>query len=310
MAARARNARTKNYDDDDDESRRERDRLREERRKQTEREMRLENLKGKRKRDEDRDISERIALGQAAPTLTGEAMFDQRLFNQSSGISQGFGAEDNYNLFDKPLFRGSSSTQLFRPKQGAEDIYGSEADLEALKSTSRFKADKGFHGTESADKPKPRTNPVEFEKQPDTGGDDFDFLDDFMDEAKSAKMDDALSKSMMSNPRRPVEPAQPHRSPSPSNDDRSPHRRRSRSPRRNRSPRRSPVDRSPRRRRSGSPRRDYRRDSPDRHRERRRSRSPRRDRSPRRSRDYRRGPYDRPDDRNRSRYSPDRRSRR
>mmetsp|Transcript_84077 Transcript_84077/g.126041 ORF Transcript_84077/g.126041 Transcript_84077/m.126041 type:complete len:596 (+) Transcript_84077:34-1821(+) len=300
MAARARNARTKNYgDDENDEARRERDRLREERRRQTEREMRLENLKGKRKRDEDRDISERIALGQAAPTLTGEAMFDQRLFNQSQGISQGFGAEDNYNVFDKPLFNGGTSSKLFRPKKGAEDIYGSDADLEALKNSKRFQADKGFRGAEKEGN-KPRTVPVEFEKQPDTG-DDFDFLDDFMDEAKTAKMDDVLSKTMMSAPRRPVETGD-RRKRSPSPNGRSPRRspsprRRSRSPPRRRH--RSPRSRSPRGRWSRSPPRRRDRNSRDRSRE-----------------NYRRGPYDRPDrspdrrSRSRRSPSPDRRSRR
>ena len=294
MAARARSARTNNYEeeDDDDQSRAERDRLRDERRKQTEREMRLENLKGKRKREEDRDISERIALGQAAPTLTGESMFDQRLFNQDAGIGQGFGDDDSYSAFDKPLFQGTSAHQMFRPKKGAEEIYGSEADLEALKtSTRRFQPDRGFQGAESDGKA--RRNPVEFERQPGTvqndgaPTDDFDFLDDYMDEAKTAKMDDALSKTTMSAPRRPVDTGVPSRSPinrrsrSPS-----PRRRRSPSPRRRRSP-------SPRGRRSPSPRR---RRSPSPYRRGRRSPSPRR--SPeRRSRDdrrgYRRSPYDR-----------------
>jgi SNW domain-containing protein 1 len=36
--------------------------------------------KSKTTRDEERDISEKIALGQAQPT-SREAMFDQRLFN-------------------------------------------------------------------------------------------------------------------------------------------------------------------------------------------------------------------------------------
>ena len=36
--------------------------------------------KSKGLRDEDRDISEKIALGQAQPT-SRDAMFDQRLFN-------------------------------------------------------------------------------------------------------------------------------------------------------------------------------------------------------------------------------------
>ena len=36
-------------------------------------------------RDRDRDISEKIALGQAAVKPSGEGMYDQRLFNQDAG---------------------------------------------------------------------------------------------------------------------------------------------------------------------------------------------------------------------------------
>jgi len=41
--------------------------------------------KTKTERDNDRDVSEKIALGQAQPT-SKEAMFDQRLFNQTAGL--------------------------------------------------------------------------------------------------------------------------------------------------------------------------------------------------------------------------------
>ena len=44
--------------------------------------------KNKVDRDEGRDVSEKIALGMLKGTakLTGESMYDSRLFNQSSGI--------------------------------------------------------------------------------------------------------------------------------------------------------------------------------------------------------------------------------
>ena len=185
-----------------DESRSERDRIREEERKRTEREMRLENLKKGKKREEDRDISEKIALGQKVTALSGEAQFDQRLFNQSQGMSTGFGADDSYNVFDRPLFQ-TSAQQLFRPKKN-DKTYGSEADLEELKNVKRFQADQGFAGTEDEDakdrkKFVPRSGPVQFEQ---SAHDEFEFLDEFIDEAKSAKMDAALSKTMMSAPRR------------------------------------------------------------------------------------------------------------
>ncbi len=66
-------------------------------------------------RDEDRDVSEKIALGLkptgGAGAAGGDAMIDQRLFNQSSGMDSGFGADESYNLYDKPLFAGTSMNQ-------------------------------------------------------------------------------------------------------------------------------------------------------------------------------------------------------
>ena len=61
---------------------------REDRRRERERERRLDARdahgvkKSKLTRDRERDISEKIALGQANVRATGEAMYDQRLFNQ------------------------------------------------------------------------------------------------------------------------------------------------------------------------------------------------------------------------------------
>jgi SNW domain-containing protein 1 len=46
-------------------------------------------------RDQGRDISEKIALGLAKPTMSKESMFDSRLFNQSEGISSGFRGGDD-----------------------------------------------------------------------------------------------------------------------------------------------------------------------------------------------------------------------
>lgn len=47
-------------------------------------------------RERERDVSEKIALGlhTGAQKLQGEAQFDSRLFNQSAGMSSGFGQED------------------------------------------------------------------------------------------------------------------------------------------------------------------------------------------------------------------------
>ncbi|KAJ3038999.1 mRNA splicing protein [Rhizophlyctis rosea] len=69
----------------------------------------------------ERDISEKIALGRAQPTLSKESMFDQRLFNQSAGLSSGFGDEDSYNLYDKSLPASSSSAATHSPGHSAKD---------------------------------------------------------------------------------------------------------------------------------------------------------------------------------------------
>jgi SNW domain-containing protein 1 len=99
--------------------REERDDIREERRRAKEKERRLmdagmsSHKQNKLSRDRDRDISERIALGIANVTkLTGEAMYDQRLFGQESGLQSGFGEEDENNAYDKPLF-AQGKTNIF-----------------------------------------------------------------------------------------------------------------------------------------------------------------------------------------------------
>jgi SNW domain-containing protein 1 len=66
---------------------------REERKRERERERRLDARdahgvkKSKLTRDRERDISEKIALGQANVRSQGEAMYDQRLFNQARARS-------------------------------------------------------------------------------------------------------------------------------------------------------------------------------------------------------------------------------
>ena len=127
-----------------------REEIREERRRERERERRLEardaggGKRSKVTRDRERDISEVVALGQArVGGATGEQLYDQRLFNQSAGLDAGFGADDGYNTFDKPLFadRGAS---LYAPRPVAED---GEAPEEAART---FRPDRGFAGTEGA----------------------------------------------------------------------------------------------------------------------------------------------------------------
>ena len=95
---------------------RERDQIRRLIRKENERDRRREQAglsKTKTERDADRDISEKIALGQAQPT-TRDVMYDQRLFNQTAGLNTGFGDEEDYDLYDKPLFADRTAASIYK----------------------------------------------------------------------------------------------------------------------------------------------------------------------------------------------------
>jgi len=177
----------------------ERDELRHERKRERERERRLEIKDGKRSkmtRDGERDVSERIALGEAVPAAT-ETLYDQRLFNQSGGVSSGLGgADDTYNIYDKALFRsGAASEAIYRPSRAQEDEWGDEdATTEAVMKNARFKStDKGFEGTEEQDTSR-RGRPVEFAADDDEA-DPFG-LDQFLSEAKKANALDTIGEGV------------------------------------------------------------------------------------------------------------------
>mmetsp|Transcript_26366 Transcript_26366/g.38949 ORF Transcript_26366/g.38949 Transcript_26366/m.38949 type:complete len:572 (-) Transcript_26366:125-1840(-) len=157
--------------DDDAVAARQRDRLRQARRKERERELRAEsNMELKRKKlEEDRDISEKMALGVHTGTgggLSGDV--DARLYNQSAGMDSGFGADDEYNTYSKPLFEGrQAASSIYRPTRGDTE-YNADEKYEELEkgATSRFQPDKGFDGAESGNlnNAGPRSVPVQFEK--------------------------------------------------------------------------------------------------------------------------------------------------
>lgn len=155
---------------DDEVAAAQRERLRAERKREREKEMRMEQNK-KAKLEADRDVSEQIALGvhQGGGALGGE--MDARLYNQSGGMDSGFGADDEYNTYSKPLFGrtgGVSGSSIYRPTRGDTE-YNADEQYDQLKrdATTKFQADKGFAGAEGgADiRRGPRTGPVQFEKQ-------------------------------------------------------------------------------------------------------------------------------------------------
>jgi SNW domain-containing protein 1 len=114
--------------------------------------------------------------------MSKETMFDSRLFNQSHGMSAGFGAEDDYNLYDKPLFSGSSAAAIYRPKRSEEaSIGGVSADR--IEKIVEGKPHRGFKGADATDAP--RDGPVQFEKEVDPFG-----FSEFMGSAKRGRETD------------------------------------------------------------------------------------------------------------------------
>ena len=87
-------------------------------------------------------ISGPLQCQQANVRAGGEAMYDQRLFNQEGGMASGLASEDAYNLYDKPLFADRGSN-LYRPKAAQDDeLYGgSAAGAEGVR-TEKFRPDK------------------------------------------------------------------------------------------------------------------------------------------------------------------------
>lgn len=149
-----------------------RERLRQERRREREKELRQESnmeLK-KRKLETERDVSEKIALGVHTGTGGAGGEVDSRLYSQSAGMDSGFGADDEYNTYSKPLFdrqSGVSSSSIYRPTRGDTEYNADETYDSLVKgATSKFQPSRGFAGAESggALQAGPRTAPVQFEK--------------------------------------------------------------------------------------------------------------------------------------------------
>lgn len=178
----------------DEEAREIRDKMRAEKRRERERELRMNNMGAEQRakqlaRQQNRDISEKVALGLAKPTLSKESMLDSRLFNQES-LTANFADDDSYNLYDKPLFHGSTAAAaIYKARgnisEGNEESFGGGTDEgigSALKN-DRFGLGQPRVGFEGASDQEIREGPVQFEK--DTG--DVFGLNQFLDEAKSGR---------------------------------------------------------------------------------------------------------------------------
>lgn len=157
--------------DSEEEAVRRREDARKERRQEFQRELRQSKMGTERKlqmlaREQNRDISEKVALGLAKPTQSGEANYDSRLFNQSSGFDVGFNEDQAY---DKPLFAAQDAiSSIYRPSIQQDDGEDDGQTYERLTKSSKFevlgRAKEGFKGTDLQEQ---RDGPVQFEKDKD-----------------------------------------------------------------------------------------------------------------------------------------------
>lgn len=200
-----------------------RDKLRVERRKELERDMRKDNMrgamrKGKLDRDGERDISEKIALGMhvGSAKLTGDEVYDSRLFNQGGGVEAGFGGEDEYNVYNKALFDKGAGSSIYRPRGdvgvgGLDEDGGADAEAQYKKiaNADKFRPDRGFAGADYHGGGQARDKPVQFEREGgregrgrESGGsgrreaeeEDFFGVGDFVEEGGGGKRKDPLGR--------------------------------------------------------------------------------------------------------------------
>ncbi|KAF2198628.1 hypothetical protein GQ43DRAFT_474358 [Delitschia confertaspora ATCC 74209] len=156
---------------DDEEAARQRQEQRLERKRERERELRQNRMGTERRiqmmaREQNRDISEKVALGLAKPTQSGETMYDSRLFGQTSGFDVGFNEDQAY---DKPLFAAKDAiSSIYRPSLQQDDGEDDGETYNTITKNSRFevlgKAKEGFKGAGDAEA---REGPVQFEKDTD-----------------------------------------------------------------------------------------------------------------------------------------------
>lgn len=164
-----------------------RDIIRQVNRREQERELRMARAginKSKVLRDAERDISERVALGQAQPTLT-DTLIDQRLMNQDGGLDGGFKDDDTNGAYDKPLFANRQVMNIYGGLKDLQD--GLEEDGDAGDSQLHEMLRKRPRGLDGNDENVGtlRTKPVQFEKGGGTGaGEDYFGMNDFVAQKK------------------------------------------------------------------------------------------------------------------------------
>lgn len=135
----------------------ERDELRNLRKKEIEYNRKIElSMKSNKKRN-DRDISEKIALGQAQPS---GPIIDSRLYSHVSGLDAGFKDDGDNDLYDKPLFADRSSANIYKTFRGEDS---EKIDSKKLMEKIYAKG-KMFEGADPSNMTE-RSGPVQFEKE-------------------------------------------------------------------------------------------------------------------------------------------------
>ncbi|CAD7971893.1 unnamed protein product [Amoebophrya sp. A120] len=148
----------------DEQDRRYREEIAKENRREVERQFRMDkagNKKRGRDRDEERDVSERVALGQKVQPTRQETLYDTRLMNQSAGMDAGFGSDERYQVFDKPLFTEKDSNNFYkhdkdRLEDGTKGLgFGQNDELgQSERDAGKFGVSVQFERDEEADKDK------------------------------------------------------------------------------------------------------------------------------------------------------------
>lgn len=107
----------------------------------------------------DRDVTEKVALGQAPKPSTFEADVDTRLLNYSAtGMDSGFGDDDSYNVFDKPLLKGSSANQIYQPRKANIQQFNPEME------DDHFVSEKEANSSKKKTTSERPSGPVQFER--------------------------------------------------------------------------------------------------------------------------------------------------
>jgi SNW domain-containing protein 1 len=161
---------------------RERELLRQINRREQEKELRAARAginKSKLLRDQERDVSEKVALGQAQPTVS-ESLIDQRLLNQEAGLDHGFKDDEDNMAYDKPLFADREVMNIYGGLKDLQDGIDDEPQHEEVAQLLNKRHVKTFEGTD--EKAGTRNRPVEFERA--ENNDDYLGMNGFISQKK------------------------------------------------------------------------------------------------------------------------------